>query len=33
MILGDLLIVMTSLAEKEELKGKVQSIYFDPPYP
>ncbi len=23
---------MTSLAEKEGLKGKVQSIYFDPPY-
>jgi adenine-specific DNA-methyltransferase len=23
---------MTSLAEKERLKGKVQTIYFDPPY-
>ena len=23
---------MTSLAEKEALKGKVQTIYFDPPY-
>ena len=23
---------MTSLAEKEGLKGKVQTIYFDPPY-
>ena len=23
---------MTSLAEKEELKGKVQTIYIDPPY-
>src|SRR5438552_3930703 len=32
MILGDSLFVMTSLAEKEGLKGKVQTIYFDPPY-
>lgn len=32
LILGDSLMVMTSLAEKEGLKGKVQSIYFDPPY-
>lgn len=32
MILGDSLMVMTSLAEKEGLKGKVQMIYFDPPY-
>lgn len=32
MILGDSLLVMTSLAEKEGLKGKVQCIYFDPPY-
>jgi adenine-specific DNA-methyltransferase len=32
MILGDSLLVMSSLAEKEGLKGKVQSIYFDPPY-
>ncbi|MBU2611576.1 MAG: site-specific DNA-methyltransferase [Chloroflexi bacterium] len=32
MILGDSLLVMTSLAEKEGLKGKVQSIYLDPPY-
>jgi len=32
MILGDSLLVMTSLAEKERLKGKVQTIYFDPPY-
>lgn len=31
-ILGDSLLVMTSLAEKEGLKGKVQTIYFDPPY-
>ncbi len=32
MILGDSLLAMTSLAEKEALKGKVQTIYFDPPY-
>jgi len=32
MILGDSLLVMTSLAEKEGLKGKVQMIYVDPPY-
>src|SRR5450756_700113 len=32
MVLGDSLLVMTSLAEKEGLKGKVQCIYFDPPY-
>jgi adenine-specific DNA-methyltransferase len=32
MILGDSLLVMTSLAEKEGLKGKVQMIYLDPPY-
>ena len=32
MILGDSLLVMTSLAEKEGLKGRVQMIYFDPPY-
>jgi len=32
LILGDSLLVMTSLAEKEGLKGKVQSMYFDPPY-
>jgi adenine-specific DNA-methyltransferase len=32
MILGDSLLVMSSLAEKEGLKGKVQTIYFDPPY-
>jgi adenine-specific DNA-methyltransferase len=32
MILGDSLYVMTSLAEKEGLKGKVQMIYMDPPY-
>jgi len=32
MILGDSLLVMTSLAEKEGLKGKVQMLYIDPPY-
>ncbi len=32
MILGDSLLVMTSLAEKEGLKGKVQTVYLDPPY-
>jgi adenine-specific DNA-methyltransferase len=32
MILGDSLTVMTSLAEKEGLKGQVQMIYVDPPY-
>lgn len=32
MILGDSLLVMTSLAEKEGLKGQVQMIYLDPPY-
>ena len=32
LILGDSLLAMTSLAEKEGLKGKVQTIYFDPPY-
>lgn len=32
MILGDALQVMASLAEREGLRGKVQCIYFDPPY-
>jgi adenine-specific DNA-methyltransferase len=32
MILGDSLLVMSSLAEKEGLKGQVQTIYLDPPY-
>jgi len=32
MVLGDSMLVMTSLAEKEGLKGKVQMIYVDPPY-
>lgn len=32
LILGDSLLVMASLAEKERLRGKVQCVYFDPPY-
>ncbi|MXX71872.1 MAG: site-specific DNA-methyltransferase [Gemmatimonadetes bacterium] len=32
MILGDSLHVMASLAEREDLRGKVQCVYFDPPY-
>ena len=32
MILGDSLQVMASLAEREELRGKVQMVYIDPPY-
>jgi adenine-specific DNA-methyltransferase len=32
MILGDSLQVMSSLAEREGLRGKVQCIYLDPPY-
>jgi adenine-specific DNA-methyltransferase len=32
MILGDSLLVMASLVEKESLRGKVQMIYVDPPY-
>jgi len=32
MILGDSLQVMASLADKEGLKGQVQTIYLDPPY-
>jgi adenine-specific DNA-methyltransferase len=32
MILGDSLHVMASLAEREGLRGKVQCVYFDPPY-
>ena len=31
-ILGDSLAVMNSLTEKEQLKSRVQMIYFDPPY-
>lgn len=32
MILGDSLEVMSSLAKREDLAGKVQMIYMDPPY-
>ena len=32
MILGDSLQVMTSLAEKKNLRGQVQCVYIDPPY-
>jgi adenine-specific DNA-methyltransferase len=32
MILGDSLQVMSSLASRERLRGKVQMIYLDPPY-
>jgi adenine-specific DNA-methyltransferase len=32
MILGDSLQVMVSLAEREQLRGKVQMVYIDPPY-
>lgn len=32
LIAGDSLLVMNSLLEKEEMEGKVQMIYIDPPY-
>ena len=32
LILGDSLQVMTSLSRREDLAGKVQMIYMDPPY-
>lgn len=32
LVLGDALLVMNSLAEKERLRGQVQMIYVDPPY-
>ena len=32
LILGDSLQVMASLAQRENLAGKVQMIYLDPPY-
>jgi adenine-specific DNA-methyltransferase len=32
LIQGDSLLVMTSLLEREGMAGKVQCIYFDPPY-
>ena len=32
LIAGDSLLVMNSLLEKESMAGKVQMLYFDPPY-
>lgn len=32
LILGDSLVVMNSLLERENMSGKVQMIYIDPPY-
>lgn len=32
MILGDSLLVMNSLLEKEGMRSKIQTIYIDPPY-
>ena len=32
LVLGDSLTVMSSLAQREDLAGKVQMIYVDPPY-
>lgn len=32
MILGDSLQVMASLAEREDLRGRIQCVFFDPPY-
>src|SRR5690606_36253186 len=32
LIAGDSLLVMNSLLQKESMAGKVQMIYFDPPY-
>lgn len=32
LILGDSLLVMNSLAKREDMAGKVQMIYVDPPY-
>lgn len=32
LIAGDSLLVMNSLIEKEAMAGKVQMVYFDPPY-
>ena len=32
LILGDALMVMASLAERENLRGQVQCVYMDPPY-
>ena len=32
LVLGDSLLVMNSLLEREQMAGKVQCIYVDPPY-
>jgi hypothetical protein len=32
LVLGDSLLVMNSLLEREQMAGKVQCIYLDPPY-
>ena len=32
LIQGDSLLVMTSLLEREGMAGKIQTLYFDPPY-
>lgn len=32
LVLGDSLVVMNSLLEREQMAGKVQCIYMDPPY-
>jgi adenine-specific DNA-methyltransferase len=32
LIVGDSLLVMNSLVEKEAMAGKLQMVYFDPPY-
>lgn len=32
MVAGDSLLIMNSLLEKEGMSGKIQMIYFDPPY-
>lgn len=32
LIAGDSLLIMNSLLEKEGMEGKVQMVYFDPPY-
>ena len=32
LVQGDSLLIMTSLLEREGMAGKVQTIYFDPPY-
>jgi len=32
LVAGDSLLVMNTLLEKEGMGGKVQMVYFDPPY-